>query len=77
MGFCIACGSVMEDGICTNENCRRRALQLKANAAKTAAETAKNAAEQERLSARAGAKAAYLSADVQARTALGINADWL
>lgn len=77
MEYCIACGAVMENGICTNEKCRRRVLQMKAAAAKTAAETAKNAAEQERLSARAGAKAAYLSADAQTKAALGINADWL
>ena len=36
-----------------------------------------SAAEQERLSARAGAKAAYLSADAQVKATLGINADWL
>ena len=76
--YCTACGAALDDdGICTNESCRRRALQLAASAAKDAAETAKNAAEQQRLSSRASAKTAYLGAQADAAAALGISADWM
>ena len=76
--YCTACGAVLDnEGICTNEGCKRRGLQLAANSAKQAAETAKSTAEQERLSARASAKATYLQADADAKATLGISEDWL
>ena len=76
--YCTACGADLDgDGICTNENCKRRALQLAADSARQAAETAKNTAEQQRLSSRASAKAAYLQADADARAALAVNEAWL
>ena len=76
--YCTACGAALDDdGICTNEKCRRRALQLAANSAKDAAETAKSAAEQQRLSNRASAKTAYLGAQADTVATLGINADWM
>lgn len=77
MDYCKACGGALdENGVCTNEGCKRRALQLAANTAKAAAETAKTNAEQERLSARASAKAAYLQADAETKATLGINEAW-
>lgn len=76
--YCTACGAVLDnDGSCTNEGCKRRALQLAANSAKQTAETAKTTAEQERLSARASAKALYLQADADTKATLGISDDWL
>lgn len=77
MGYCKACGAALdEQGICTNEKCKRRALQIAANEAKQAAETAKTQAEQERLSARSSAKIAFLGEDAAKKQAMNINKDW-
>lgn len=76
--YCTACGAALDDGgICTNGNCKRRALQLAADSARQAAETAKNSAEQQRLSSRANAKTLYLQAEAETKAALGINEAWL
>lgn len=75
---CTACGAALDDdGICTNENCKRRALQLAADSARQAAETAKSNAEQQRMNSRASAKALYLQADADTKATLGISDDWL
>lgn len=77
-GYCKACGAALDDdGVCTNENCKRRALQLAANSAKSAAETAKTTAQMQRLNTRATAKAAYLQLDASIKATLAINEAWI
>ena len=61
--YCIACGSSLDaDGICTNENCKRRALQIAAKTAKTLATSKDEINQTARIATRSTLKADALSA---------------
>ena len=63
MKYCIACGSSLDaDGICINENCKRRALQLAAKTAKTLATSKDETNQTARVATRSTLKADALSA---------------
>ena len=56
--YCIACGSSLDaEGICSNKNCKRRALQLAAKTAKTLATSKTKTAQTARLATRSTLKA--------------------
>lgn len=75
--YCKACGAALgEDGICTNETCKRRALQLAAKNAQAAADEAKSNEQSTRLAKRAKAKTSFLGARSKMVASLAINADW-
>lgn len=78
MSYCKACGAALdEQGICTNESCKRRALQIAANEAKLAADEAKAAAEETRLNTRASSKTAFLGEKATMKATLNIADNWL
>ena len=62
--YCKACGHTLDNnGICTNENCKRHKLQTDAKAKKEAADKAKTAAEKKRTSAKTKSLNAFLKTD--------------
>ena len=78
MNYCKACGAALdEQGICTNEKCKRRALQIAAAEAKQAADEAKAAAEEARLNTRASSKTAFLGDKAAVKATLNIADNWL
>ena len=61
--YCIACGSSLDaDGVCGNENCKRRALQLAAKTAKNLAATQTETNQVARIATRSTLKADALGA---------------
>lgn len=61
--YCIACGSSLDaDGICNNDNCKRRALQVAAKAAKNLATTKDKTNQVSRIATRSTLKADALGA---------------
>lgn len=78
MKFCMACGTALDDdGICTNEKCKRRKLQLALEDTKDKAGEAKTAAESTKLQARATAKSAYLGESKRVKGVLKIAENWI
>ena len=61
--YCIACGRSLDaEGICSNENCKRRALQIAAKTAKTLATSKDETNQTARIATRSTLKADALSA---------------
>lgn len=60
--YCIACGSSLDaDGICTNEGCKRRSLQVIAKNKKELADNSQTQTQTAKLAARSTLKADALS----------------
>lgn len=73
MGYCIACGSALDEaGICTNEGCKRRKLQLLNNSAKDKSDDAKAAQTEAIEEERAKRREEYEAADKAKQRALNI-----
>ena len=78
LNYCLACGSDLgADGICTNEACMRRKLQLAQKEAQEAADKAKEAEERCRMSTRASNKTAFLGERAAAVQTLNIPDTWI
>ena len=71
--FCTACGAALDDdGICTNQKCVRRLLQLLLKSKEEAKDAAKSEQENSRKSAISSARETWETNDIAKIETLGI-----